>query len=137
MNTIRRVSLGVLGVVLQAIAVEAKRGGGGGKSKGGGGKKGGGLGGVTIGIIVGMRAPSLSSAPALTTNHPGALLLVGTIVTVVSWLRKRFRSRSIPKNDQPYTNAPSKEQDPERNPMMGYPPQDPPGYVSPSTSPAS
>ena len=33
MNTARRVTLGFLGVVLQVIAVEAKRGGGGGGSK--------------------------------------------------------------------------------------------------------
>ena len=132
MNIIRRVSLGFLGVALQTVVVEAKRGGGGGKSRGGGSKKGG-LGAIWIGIIVGMRAPSLTRVPALTTNHPGALVVLSAIITIVSWFRKRIRSRSCPEDNQAYANAPSKEQDYERNPMMGYPPQDPPGYVSRST----
>ena len=67
MNTIRHASLGFLGVVLQVVAVEAKRGGGGGKSKGGGKK--GGLGGMTVGIIVGMRVLSLARFSTLTVEH--------------------------------------------------------------------
>jgi len=133
MNTIRRIFLGFLGVALQVIAVEAKRGGGGGKSKGGGGGKKGGLGAIWIGIIIGTRPPGLKRVSALTANHPGALVFLYVIITVVGWFRKRFRSRSTPEDNQPCANAPSKEQDFERNPMMGYPPQDPPGYVSRST----
>jgi len=65
MNTIRHVSLGFLGVILQVIAVEAKRGGGGGgssssSSSGSKSKKkgiisgGGPIGGLAIGTVIGM-----------------------------------------------------------------------------------
>jgi len=63
MNTVRCVSLGFLGVVLQVIAVEAKRGGGGGgggsssndgKRKKGFLSSGAAIGGVTVGGFIGM-----------------------------------------------------------------------------------
>ena len=56
MDPICRISLGFLGVALQVIAVGAKKGGGKSKGKGGGG--GASIGGATVGVLAGMRAPS-------------------------------------------------------------------------------
>ena len=53
MGSIRRTSLFFLGIILQAVAVEARRKGGGGGGGGSGGSGSGSPGGVTVGIVVG------------------------------------------------------------------------------------
>jgi hypothetical protein len=61
MSSIRRTSLFFLGVILQAFAVEARRGGGGGGGGGGGdGEVDGETVGIIVGSIIGMCAPSLT-----------------------------------------------------------------------------
>ena len=132
MNTVRRVSLGFIGVVLQVIAVEAKRGGGG---SGGGGSKskgkkgiisgGGPIGGLAIGILVGM-PPGLAKLSPLTIRCSGLFVLLWMALYCLKHAGRTNNNQTCP-------NAVSKDHDFERNPVGGYPPQDPPGYVSHST----
>jgi len=133
MSTLHRVSLGFLGVVLQVIAVEAKRGGGGGSSSSGSkskGKKGiisGGasIGGLSAGVLLGMSL-SLAKPSPLTIRCSGLFLLLWLALYLLKYVGRTNNNQTCP-------NAVSKDHDFERNPVGGYPPQDPPGYVSRST----
>ena len=126
MNTISRVCLCFLGVVLQVIAVEAKKGGGGGGGKSKGKKveiEGAGpIGGLAVGILAGM-PPSLAKLPPLTIQR--------LVIFALLWYARKYLRRS--KDDRAGPDVVSKDHDFERNPVGGYPPQDPPGYVSRST----